>query len=107
MNAAISSQQVSWFEVHEFVEPFLDVAGAWPMAGSPEWVALGSDDPVKLAALLDAAQHWALRVETYQQALADASRDISAAEDWSGVAREIKGRKEFYAAKPYLKRVAS
>jgi hypothetical protein len=44
-------------------------------------VDLDDTDPRKVAALFDAAQHWALRVETSQQAQAETSRDISAAAD--------------------------
>ena len=64
-------------------------------------------DPAKWAALLDAAQHWALRVETCQEARADASRTVSGALDWSALAHEIVQRAEFYAARPWLRRAAS
>jgi hypothetical protein len=63
MNYEISSQQVNWLTVHEYVEPQLTAVGQWPMAGTPEWCAL-PDGPVKLAALYDAARHHALRVDT-------------------------------------------
>ncbi len=77
------------------------------MAGTPEWCNLDDDDPRKTAALLDAAQHWALRVETCQQARCDASHAVSGAVDWSALAREINQRTDFYAARPWLKRAAS
>jgi hypothetical protein len=63
------------------------------MAGTPEWCALGDDDPRKLAALLDSARHWALRLETCQGRLAQTSRDISAAENWSAAADRITARR--------------
>ena len=63
-----SSQQVSWWSVHEHTGPVLAGVGSWPTAGTPQWCALPDDDPAKLAALYDAARHWALRVETCQQA---------------------------------------
>jgi hypothetical protein len=107
MSTIVSSQQVNWSEVNLFVTPLLEQAGSWPMAGTPAWCLLDDDDPVKWAALLDAAQHWALRVETCQRAACEASRDISAAADWSAVAREVQNHNEFYAQKPWLKRVAS
>jgi Protein of unknown function (DUF2742) len=107
VNAHLSSQQVSWWSVREFVTPKLERVESWPMAGAPEWCALDGRDPAKWAALLDAAQHWALRVETCQQARCEASRDISAAADWSAVARETFVCNQFYAAKPWLKRIAS
>jgi Protein of unknown function (DUF2742) len=90
------------------------------MAGTPEWCALDASDPVKTAALLDAAQHWALRVETCQEAHCAASRGVSSGIDllddddevtreitWAELAREINQRADFYASRPWLKRVAS
>jgi hypothetical protein len=102
-----SCRQVSWWSVHEHVVPILASVEWWPMVGTPEWCALDDDDPVKLAALLDAAQHWALRVETCQEAHCDASRQVSGAVDWSALAREINQRADFYATRPWLRRVAS
>ncbi len=118
----ISAQQVAWWTVHEFVAPLLTGVGFWPMAGTPAWCDL-EDGPVKWAALLDAAQHWVLRVETCQEAHCDASRQVGKAawdgdegdepvdEDhqltWSALSREILVRTEFYAARPWLRRVAS
>ena len=92
---ALHSSQVSWWSVHEHVTPLLELVGYWPMAGTPEWCAL-PDGPVKLAALYDAARHWALRLETSQQAQSEASRDVSAAADWAAVAREMHNRSARY-----------
>jgi hypothetical protein len=105
--AVITSRQVSWWSVHEFVAGRLEVIGSWPMVGTPEWCALPDDDPRKLAALFDAARHWALRVETCQQAEADASHDISAAVDWSAIGAAMRSHNEFYAQRPWLKRRVS
>lgn len=77
------------------------------MVGTPAWCELADDDPVKLAALFDAAQHHALRVESCQQAHCDASRQVSGAVDWSALAHEINQRADFYAARPWLRRLAS
>jgi hypothetical protein len=106
-NVLHSSQQVSWWSVHEFISAAIDQSGAgpWPLVGTPAWCQLSDGDPRKWAALFDAAQHWALRVETCQAARCEASRDISAAEDWSTVARDVKGRAELHAQRPWLKRV--
>ncbi|OBJ00374.1 hypothetical protein A5660_25045 [Mycobacterium alsense] len=98
---------MAWFEVHTFVAPMLQAVGSWPTAGSPAWCELADDDPVKVAAVLDAGRHHALRVETAQQARAEASRDVSAAADWSAIAHEIHCRDQFYAARPWLRRAAS
>jgi hypothetical protein len=103
---AISSRQVSWWTVHEHVWAKLADVDSWPAIGTPEWCALDDDDPRKRAAVYDAAQHWALRLETSQQAMAGASHDISAAVDWSVIAQHIRDEREFYAAHPWLKRGA-
>ena len=117
-----SSRQVQWWTVHEYVQPYLAAAGyvgddqaayayrralSWPTVGTPEWCALDDQDPVKIAAVYDAAQHWALRVDSCQEARCQASRDVSAADDWSRVATKMVQRESFYAARPWLKRVAS
>lgn len=94
---ALASQQVSWSDVHAFVLRRLRTVADWPMVGSPAWCELADPDRVKWASLLDAAQHWALRVEHCQQVEADASSDISAAENWSAVARQVHRRREIDA----------
>jgi hypothetical protein len=93
--SAIPSRQVSWWSVHEHVQQFLDLVGNWPAIGSPAWCEL-PDGPVKLAAIFDAARHWALRLETCQAAMAEASHDVSAAADWPRAANEIRRRREVY-----------
>lgn len=105
-SALVSSQQAAWWPVHQHIVQALEQVGSWPMVGTPAWCALDDQDPAKLAALLDAAQHWALRLETCQQARCDASREISAAGDWSALRRRIFVRTCFYDARPWLKRVA-
>jgi hypothetical protein len=92
----MGSAQVSWWSVHEWVQPHLDAAGPLPMVGSPEWCDLDDADPRRVAALFDAAQHWALRVETCQTALAEASHAISGAADWSAIAAETFWRRSTY-----------
>jgi hypothetical protein len=104
---AIASQQVSFWSVHEFVQKYLNTAGHYPPAGTPAWCELADGDRRKWAALLDAAQHHALRVETAQEQQAQASHDVSAAADWSRIAQYIRDERDFYAARPWLKREAS
>jgi hypothetical protein len=104
---ATESQQVSWWSVHQFVSAVLDQANGWPMAGTPRWCALADGDPRKLAALFDAAQHWILRVETCQQARAEAGKAVAAGVDWTRIAQEVRNRAEFEAAHAWVKRVAS
>lgn len=84
-----ASQQVSWSETRRFLEAILTQAnvGPLPWAGTPEWCELPAGDPRKLLALALAGEHHVLRVEVAQTAQADAGRSISAAVDWSAVAR--------------------
>lgn len=92
----MESRTVDWWAVHLYAEPTLSEVGSWPLVGSLPWQALPTDDPAKLAAVLDAARHWALRVETAQDALAEASREISAAADWTELATSIHRRRGVY-----------
>lgn len=103
----MSAVTVSWWIVHQFVVRVTEGLADWPAAGTPAWCALGDDDPRKLAAVLDAGQHHALRIEIAQEALAEASKAIAAAADWPGIAREIQQRRDFRATRPWSKRVAS
>lgn len=105
MSYYLSSQQVSWSDVHAFVLPKLELVGDWPMAGSPAWCALGDRHRAKWASLLDAAQHWILRIEYLQQARCEASHDVSAAEDWTAIASTAKDRTDYFSARPWMKRV--
>jgi hypothetical protein len=101
------SAAVAWFEVHEFVAPFLENVGTWPMVGSVQWQQLSADDPRKLAAIFDAARHHALRVEIAQEIRGDASRAISGAADWPSIGRELQQLSEFRKSRPWARRVAS
>ena len=102
--AHVTARSVDWWAVNEYVSSTLGRIGTWPMAGSVEWRALPDGDPAKTAALLDAARHWALRVETCQQARAQASRDVSAAADWSAVARANLQRAQAITYGAYIPR---
>jgi hypothetical protein len=93
--------------VHEFVDAVLKQVNGWPVLGTPAWCSLAHDDPAKWAALLDGAQHWALRLETNQEAMTEASRDVSAAADWSAIASYLRTHAAFYEKRPYLKRAVS
>ncbi|OBG43035.1 hypothetical protein A5670_01245 [Mycolicibacterium fortuitum] len=75
-------------------------AGPIPWAGTLAWCALADDDPRKLLALAAFGEHHALRIETMQTAQAAASRQISAAADWSALAQRIRNR----ASSPYIPR---
>lgn len=100
----MTNSQVSWWSVHECVSQLLDRVGEWPLIGTPEWCALPNNDPAKLAAIYSAAEHWALRLETCQQAKADASKDIAQAADWAAIGCDIARREGFYRERPWLRR---
>jgi hypothetical protein len=99
-----SSQQVSWWSVHELVTAVTNQVNDWPTLGTPAWCSLAHDDPRKWCALLDGAQHWALRIDSSQVAKCEASRAISAAADWPAIGRERLVLNAFFAARPWLKR---
>jgi hypothetical protein len=92
----MTSAQVSWWSVHEFVQPYLDEGGRVPTVGTPEWVDLADTDPRKILALFSAAEHWALRVETCQEHTCQAAQAISAAADWKAIANETYWRRGVY-----------
>jgi Protein of unknown function (DUF2742) len=92
----IESRSVDWWPVHLYVLPLLEKVRSWPLAGTITWENLPDDDPAKLAAIFDAAQHHTLRVDTAQAALAQASQDISAAADWSEFSRAIRRHNAVY-----------
>lgn len=101
--------QCSWWPVHRFIESVARQAGigSWPEAGSPAWCSLPDDDPAKALAVLDAGQHWVLRLDAMQEARAEASKAVAGSVDWPRFARESHSRATFLAEKPWLKRVAS
>ena len=85
----LTSSEVSWWAVHQFVQQVLSTVGSWPTVGSTAWCQLDDDDPAKIAAIFDAAQHWALRLEAWQIAKVQASQSISAAVDCKAIARDV------------------
>lgn len=109
MNSRVESQEVNWWAVHEYVEKLSNALdSSWPpLLGTPAWCQLDDEDPAKLASLLDASQHFALRLETSQAALRQASKALATEHDWSAVSQEIRGLQEFRAARPWMKREAS
>lgn len=82
--------------MHEYADSLLGQHDSWPLIGSPAWCELPDDDPRKLAAAVDAAQHWALRLEQGQREMAETSRAIAAAVDWPEVSRQLQRRRGSY-----------
>lgn len=105
----LSSQAVSWWEVHLYRDRMLDRLGvqAFPTVGTVGWCDLADDHPAKLAGVFDGVQHWALRVDTCQEAHAAASQAISAAVDWAAVGRRNQQHADFLAANPWARRVSA
>jgi hypothetical protein len=89
-----SSQQVAWFEVYSFAERHAAshgvALGDLPIAGTPLWCGMADDDARKLLALVLGGVREALHHDARQSALADASRAISSAADWSAVAQRAR-----------------
>ena len=83
------SRQVSWWPVHHYVERVLSTVGSWPTVGTPAWQNLDDNDPAKWAAVLDAGQLWALRIDTLQGEMAQTSREISSMENWTTQRRRM------------------
>ncbi|MCQ4359661.1 DUF2742 domain-containing protein [Mycobacterium gordonae] len=86
----ITSRQVAYLPVYDMLHPLLGTPGLIP--GTPVWCQLDDTDPSKWRAVLWAAVWWCLEQDARQAAMADASREISNAADWSGVSREIRRR---------------
>jgi hypothetical protein len=100
------SRAVAWWPVHEFIARVIAQADDFPAAGTPAWCALADGDPRKLLAVAVAGEHHVLRIETAQEALAEASKDISAAADWKSIAQEYQTLTNFRASRPWMKRTA-
>ncbi len=91
-----SSREVDWHAVALFADPLLTRFSSLPLPGTPEWVALPDTDPRKLAALINVARFWALDATCSQEAIAEASKAITASADWSELSRQIPRRRSVY-----------
>lgn len=99
------SQQVCWTTVLEFVERLGINPTTVLLVGTPAWAQLPDDHPDKLAAVLAAGVHHALRLNLTQDAMAEASQAISAAVDWTAVARAQLRHTRAVTAGIYIPRV--
>lgn len=89
---ATTARGVDWWSVWLFVAPLLanlQLGQYPPPVGTLAWQRLADDDPLKIAAVYQAAAELALHRETTQVAQAEASQDVSSAADWSAIARRI------------------
>lgn len=88
---SLSSRQVAWFEVYRFAEHVAAQHGL-PLdhtliAGTPQWCGMPDTDARKLLAVILGGVREALAHDASQAAMADASREISAAATWSALGR--------------------
>jgi hypothetical protein len=104
--SAVDSQQITWFEVYEWAERMGYLVDG-PNAGTPAWCALADDAEEKLAGVVMAGVHAALRSDTLQAEQAEASRAVASGADWPQVAREIRQRNDFRCTHPWAKRVSA
>lgn len=92
----MDSRQIAWWPVYKLLAPQLGACPP-PLPGTPTWQQLPDDHPDKHRSLLWAAVWWCLEQDTRQTAMAEASREISSAADWSELAQSIRnGRGDAY-----------
>lgn len=85
------SRRVAWEPVHRFLAPHLGDPDLIP--GTPAWCDLDDRDPRKKSALNWPVIYWAVAEDARQDAMAEASREISAAADWPAVGRRMMQRR--------------
>lgn len=94
--ASAGSQQISSSELFaELLPPLQRLAGQHgpsPLPGAPAWFDLVLDDPRRRVGIGAAALLWAASADALSASMCEASRAVSAATDWSEVARLTAGR---------------
>jgi hypothetical protein len=93
----MDSRQIDYLPVYELVADLLGDPGLIP--GTPAWCALDADDPAKWQALLWPAVWWCVAEDARQMAMADASREIACAADWSALSRNMLQRSNYIPRK--------
>ncbi|MDV7193253.1 DUF2742 domain-containing protein [Mycolicibacterium fortuitum] len=106
-----ASRQVSWFEVYRYAERLAashDVSlNHLPLPGTPAWCGMADSDARKLLALVLGGVREALANDTHQTAMAEASQAISAAADWTAMARAQLRHAHAVTSGAYIPRKAS
>lgn len=92
---SLESRTIVWLPVHDYNTALADRLGVslayrLPVPGTVGWLRLDDDDPVKKAALLQAASQRILHLEIDQEARAEASKSVSSAADWPTIGRELQ-----------------
>lgn len=98
------SRQVAYHTVYQLLSPLLGDPGLIP--GTPVWCQLDSGDPAKWQAVLWAAIWWCVDQEVRQEAMAEASREVSAAADWADIARSHLRHARAVTSGAYISRTA-
>ena len=95
---ALDISMAAFFRIVEDRQPsiLLDHR-ALPIAGTLQWCGLPDDDARKLLALVLGGVREALTNNIHQDAIAQAGNAISAAEDWSRAAKQVRRRREIDA----------
>lgn len=110
---AVGSRQVDWWSTYEFALKHAAGVGVdlsterLPVPGTWAWIDLPDGDARKQAALMLLGAQHALTLETRQQAECEASRVISAAADWSTIARQKLRHANAIASGAYIERMTS
>lgn len=104
-----ASRQVSWFEVYRYAERLATSEGVHtldylPIPGTPAWCGMDDGDARKLLALVLGGVREALTNDAHQSAMSEASQAISAAMDWTAVARSQLRHAHAVSAGVYIPR---
>lgn len=95
-----ASRSINWYETYTYANRIAaqhDVVlgdRALPIPGAIQWCGLPDDDARKLLALILGGVREALINSARQDAVADAGEQISAAEHWGQLARQVQKRRE-------------
>lgn len=100
-HADLASRQVSWTEVYAFAEKWAAGQGIaldpTVIAGTPHWCGMPDEDARKLLAVVVGGVREALRNDTYQSDMADASKAVAVSADWGQISRHtLAGRGRRY-----------
>jgi hypothetical protein len=89
----IESRQVNWYEVYAFAERVATERGValdhHLLPGTPRWCGMSDGDARKMLSLVLGGVREALINDIRQEAMAEASREIASATDWSAVAQRV------------------
>lgn len=97
---SLASREVNWYETFAFASRVAAQHGLCldhrqlPVAGTLQWCGMADDDARKLLSLVFGGVREALANDARQDAITQAGEAISAAENWTEVARQVQRRRE-------------